>query len=58
MKNAATAPTVEVVSEGPPSRTLAEILKNPPTLELAGAPRVRVQGRDTKPPKDTGRPTK
>lgn len=29
------AGTVEVVSEGPPSRSLAEILRDPPRLELA-----------------------
>ena len=38
MKKTDRAPKVEVVSEGPPVRSLAEILRNPPTLELVGGP--------------------
>jgi len=37
-----TALKVEVVSEGPPVRSLADILKNPPKLELANAPKAKV----------------
>ena len=32
---------IEVVSEGPPVRTLAEILRDPPKLELAGPPKPK-----------------
>lgn len=37
-----TALKVEVVSEGPPVRSLADILKNPPKLELAGPSKPKV----------------
>ena len=43
MKKADRAPKVEVVSEGPPVRSLAEILRNPPTLELVGILRTDVR---------------
>ena len=51
MKKSERAPRVEVVSEGPPVRSLAEILKDPPKLELAGVPGMKTNPRVIKPPK-------
>lgn len=34
------APKVEVVSEGPPARSLVEIVQSPPKLELAGSSKL------------------
>lgn len=53
MKRSDRAPKVEVVSEGPPVRSLVEILRDPPRLELVGAP-VRTLDPQAAKPK-TGR---